>query len=158
MQSSEKVDKDADVDLNICGDVRDLQKVARAMQHARQEVQLQQASRGAWYLEILPGPLFHTRQLSSVQRFITAFGNTYFHAAGTCPISLDDGTTTISEGRRNKALSSPSGVVDQSLRVIGVEGLRIADASVVPLNGLPNAPIQSLCMVIGLKCAKLIQG
>lgn len=147
--SNERADADADVDLNMCGDTRDLQKVWRAIQRARQLMQVQQTSRGARFFEILPGPLFHTRDLSSIQRFITTFGNTYFHAAGTCPMAR----TFDAAGK----MPASSGIVDENLRVAGVDGLRVADASVVPLNGLPNAPIQSLCMVIGLKAANLIQ-
>lgn len=140
---------DAAVDLNICSDVRDLQKVERAMQHARHLVEVQQMSCHACYLEILPGPLFNSSLLSGIRRFVATFGNTYFHAAGTCPMG------TVS--KKSEDSLPINGVVDEYLRVVGVEGLRVADASIVPLNGLPNAPIQSLCMTIGLKAAKLIQ-
>jgi choline dehydrogenase len=39
----------------------------------------------------------------------------YFHPAGTCRMGTD-----------------PEAVVDPALRVVGVDGLRIADASVMP--------------------------
>jgi choline dehydrogenase-like flavoprotein len=46
------------------------------------------------------------------------------------------------------------GVVDTELRVLGVQGLRIADASVIP--AISSSPIQAVCMVIGERCGKLI--
>ena len=47
-------------------------------------------------------------------------------------------------------------VVDPELRVIGVEGLRVADASVMPTvpGGNTNLP----CIMIGEKAADLIRG
>jgi choline dehydrogenase len=47
-------------------------------------------------------------------------------------------------------------VVDSELRVIGVEGLRVADASVMPTvpGGNTNLP----CIMIGEKAADLIKG
>ena len=46
-------------------------------------------------------------------------------------------------------------VVDPQLRVHGVEGLRIADASIMPevIAGNTNTP----CMMIGEKCADMIR-
>lgn len=47
-------------------------------------------------------------------------------------------------------------VVDEKLRVIGVKRLRVADASVIPANGIPSAPIASICMAIGLAAAEYL--
>jgi choline dehydrogenase len=65
---------------------------------------------------------------------------TAFHQAGTCRMGVDDGA-----------------VVDPSLRVVGVEGLRVADASIMPCvtSGNTNAP----SVMIGERAAELlIQG
>ncbi|GAT16030.1 glucose-methanol-choline oxidoreductase [Mycolicibacterium thermoresistibile] len=57
---------------------------------------------------------------------------------------------------RMGADSDPDAVVDPQLRVRGVSGLRVADASVMPTltSGNTNAP----CVLIGEKAAELIRG
>ncbi|XP_054276626.1 glucose dehydrogenase [FAD, quinone]-like [Macrosteles quadrilineatus] len=67
-------------------------------------------------------------------------GTTY-HYSGTCKMGL---------------AGDSSAVVDPTLRVHGVEGLRVADASVMPtvVSGHPNAAI----VMIGEKVADLIKG
>ena len=45
-------------------------------------------------------------------------------------------------------------VVDPSLRVYGVEALRVADASIMPT--IPAANTNAACIMIGEKCADLV--
>ena len=61
-----------------------------------------------------------------------------YHPAGTCRMG-----------------SGEDAVVDSELRVRGVEGLRVADASVMPLN--PGGHISAAVMMIGEKAADLIR-
>jgi choline dehydrogenase-like flavoprotein len=68
-----------------------------------------------------------------------ALGTTIFHPAGTAKMGLE---------------SDPSAVVDARLRVHGVQGLRIADTSVMPriVSGNTNAPT----LMIAEKAARMI--
>ncbi|WP_428484061.1 GMC family oxidoreductase [Rhodopila sp.] len=63
------------------------------------------------------------------------------HAAGTC---------------RMTAYEEPRGVVDPDLRVKGVRGLRVADASIMPADCRANTNFT--CMMIGVMAARLIVG
>jgi choline dehydrogenase len=83
--------------------------------------------------EIVPGPD------ADLEAFIRAQSSTLWHPAGTCTIGYD-----------------ARAVVDPSLRVYGVQGLRVADASVMPtLNSAnTNAPV----VMIAERCAQFVLG
>jgi choline dehydrogenase len=72
--------------------------------------------------------------------FMKANGGSIYHPAGTCKM-----------GMANDRMA----VVDEQLRVRGVAGLRVADASVMPqvVSGNTNAA----CIMIGEKCADMIR-
>jgi len=73
--------------------------------------------------ETLPGPA--TGSDSELADFIKRTGNTIYHPVGTCKMGED-----------------PMAVVDSRLRVRGVGGLRVIDASIMPVvtTGNTNAP------------------
>jgi choline dehydrogenase len=75
--------------------------------------------------EILPGPAFQTDAELAVAA--GKVGTTIFHPVGTCRMGTDN---------------DPAAVVDSRLRVIGVTGLRVVDASVMPTitSGNTNSP------------------
>jgi choline dehydrogenase len=80
--------------------------------------------------EIVPGE-------ADIEGFIRSQASTLWHPAGTCKIGQDS-----------------MAVVDPQLRVHGVEGLRVADASVMPTVTSGNTV--AACLMIGEKLADLI--
>ena len=52
--------------------------------------------------------------------------------------------------------TDPGVVADPQLRVRGITGLRVADASVIPI--IPNAPLNATVLAIAEKAASLITG
>jgi choline dehydrogenase len=85
--------------------------------------------------EHAPGPDVQTDE--QILHFMEHHGNSAFHPAGTCKMGKD-----------------AMAVVDERLRVRGVEGLRVVDASIMPnvTSGNTNAPT----MMIAEKGADLI--
>ena len=85
--------------------------------------------------ELEPGTAVQTDD--EILEYMRKFGQTTYHPIGTCKMGRD-----------------PMAVVDEKLRVHGLQGLRIADASIMPTitSGNTNAP----SMMIGEKCADMI--
>jgi choline dehydrogenase len=86
--------------------------------------------------EHLPGP--ETASDEALMAYARGYATTVFHPCGTCKMGTD-----------------ASAVVDARLRVRGVEGLRVADASIMPTltSGNTNAPT----VMIGEKAADMIR-
>ena len=88
--------------------------------------------------ELVPGP--GVQSDSEIEDFIRREVELLYHPAGTC---------------RMGAVDDEDAVVDPQLRVRGVEGLRVADASVMPL--IPGGHIHLPVMMIGERAADLIR-
>jgi choline dehydrogenase len=87
--------------------------------------------------EIHPGPACMSDE--AIRDKIRADVNTIFHPVGTCKMGSDG-----------------AAVVDAQLRVRGIGGLRVADASIMPeiIGGNTNAPV----IMIAEKAADLVRG
>jgi choline dehydrogenase len=87
--------------------------------------------------ELHPGP--EAKDDSALRAHIARFTETLYHPVGTCKMGQD-----------------AAAVVDSELRVHGIEGLRVVDASIMPtvIGGNTNAPT----MMIAEKAADLIKG
>jgi choline dehydrogenase-like flavoprotein len=116
------------VDPNYLGDPRDLRQLIEGMRIARDiagAAPLQQALTG----ELQPGAA--AQDDSALADYIRQTVRTDWHPVGTCRMGRGD---------------DPMSVVDESLRVLGVQGLRVIDASIMPniVSANTNAPTMAL--------------
>ncbi|QVL19011.1 GMC family oxidoreductase N-terminal domain-containing protein [Pseudomonas qingdaonensis] len=122
------------IDPNYLSEPEDLRVAAQAIRLTRQIVQAPALAAFA-PVEYLPGAALNTEE--QLQQAAGQIGTTIFHPVGTCRMG-----------------NGPLDVVDAQLRVHGVAGLRIADASIMPQ--ITSGNTCSPTLMIGEKAAQLI--
>jgi choline dehydrogenase len=122
------------IDPGFLREQRDTDRLEAALTMARQAGAGPEL--GPWReAELWPGPDVRTR--ADLRGYIRRTLESYYHPVGTCRMGTDDGA-----------------VVDTSLRVRGVAGLRVADAAVMPV--IPNANTNATVLAIAERAAKLV--
>ncbi|KRB80107.1 choline dehydrogenase [Nocardioides sp. Root190] len=122
------------VDPNILADPYDLEALCDAIEMSR-EIGRQAALDDWCEREVAPGPEATTRE--DIRAFARRSVGTYHHQVGTCRMGVDD-----------------LAVVDPQLRVRGVEGLRVVDASIMPV--VPSCNTNAPAIMVGEKAADLM--
>jgi choline dehydrogenase-like flavoprotein len=121
------------IDPNFYGDPDDLDGMVRSFKLTRRILQ------APAFADLRPTDLFTAGVESDdeIRQSLRDRSDTVYHPAGSCRMGSD-----------------PMAVVDATLRVHGLQRLRIADASIMPtlVGGNTNAP----CVMIGEKAADLI--
>lgn len=124
------------IDPRFLSDKRDLDLLVRG-------VQIQQTIMESKVFDSVRGKMFHPARVDDpegIARDIRARADTQYHPVGTCKMGPD---------------GDPSAVVDARLRVRGLQGLRVVDASIMPTvcTGNTNAPT----IMIGEKAVDMIR-
>ena len=121
------------VDPNYLGDERDMQTMLRGFDIAR-DIGAAPALDNWRAEEIAPA----TGDETALREHIKATASSYFHPVGTCAMGETD-----------------EAVVDSELRVRGIDGLRVVDASVMPT--LPSSNTVATVYAIAERGAELIR-
>ncbi|ABL69206.1 GMC family oxidoreductase [Paracoccus denitrificans] len=120
---------------NYFSDPHDLETITDGAMFALEVMEQSAISR---YVERRQLPEAGPVTRDQIRRFCQTTAHAALHPAGTCRAGVDD-----------------MAVVDPQLRVHGIEGLRVADASIMPtlISGNPNA----VCIMIGEKLSDMMR-
>lgn len=123
------------IDLGLLSDERDLARLLKGVKLARQILRQAPMARHG-LTEVIPGE--GVQDDAGLCDFIRENARTVYHPVGTCAMGV-----------------GPGAVVDPRLRVHGIQGLRVVDASIMPtiVSGNTNAP----AIMIAEKAAEMIQ-
>jgi choline dehydrogenase-like flavoprotein len=124
------------IDPNYWSDPHDLDMSLRGLEMAR-EILAQPALKPYLRREVLPGP--QTRDRAALFDYACRMAKTDHHPVGTCRMGTDR-----------------MAVVDPQLRLRGIEGLRVCDASVMPRINSSNTNAPTI--MIGEKGSDVIRG
>jgi len=125
------------IEPNFLSDPYDQMTSVAAMRRMRQI--MDQPALAARIEKILPpADRFPEMTDDDILLEVRALGISSYHACGACEMGAD-----------------AQSVVDPELRVRGVEGLRVADGSIMPR--ITSGNLNATCILIGAKCGELIK-
>jgi choline dehydrogenase len=113
----------------------DLDAMVEGVRLARRITGAPALRRGWGARELFPGRAVASQRL--LEGFVRANAMTTYHFAGTCALGIDERS-----------------VVDPQLRVRGIAGLRVADASVIPV--VPVSALNGPSMLVGYRAASIL--
>jgi choline dehydrogenase len=134
LASSNPLDKPL-VNPNYLEVKTDLDRLVQGVKLAR-EIFATKAFSTSVKQELMPGPEFQSDE--ELRIFVRQKADSYHHQVGACKMGLDD-----------------MAVVNPNLEVYGVEGLRVADASVIPT--VPSGNCNTAILAIAEKVSDLIK-
>jgi choline dehydrogenase-like flavoprotein len=134
LKSSDPLDHPL-IDPNFCGDPYDWKISVEGFKWGR-KILAAESFRPLIKREYMPGPDAQTDE--EIKRYIRQWSKTDYHPVGSCKMGHDE-----------------MAVVDTQLRVHGLEGLRVIDASIMPklISGNTQAP----SIMVGEKGAAIIK-
>jgi choline dehydrogenase len=124
------------IDPNYLGEEADVRRMTAGVEVAR-DIAAQAPFDGWREREVLPGPAVQGRD--ALREFVGRGTGTYYHPVGSCAMG-----------------TGPDAVVAPDLRVHGIDGLRVADASVMPRVVCVNT--NAATIMIGERAADLVRG
>lgn len=135
--NADDVQGQAHISPNYYGDSADMDTLVAGVYKARELANQQPLKE--WGNQCLVGAVTSNKPNArqKLERWIKGATMTTFHYCGTCAMGADEDS-----------------VVDTELRVRGVKGLRIADASVMPVT--PVSALNAPSMMIGYRAAEFI--
>jgi choline dehydrogenase len=122
--------------LNLFGEKADLDLAVQGIRRVR-EVYATEPQASLIRAEVLPGP--QAQSDAALAEHVRRTATTMQHPASTCRMGIDD-----------------NAVVDAELKVRGLSGLRVADASIFP--SIPGGNINAPTIMVGEKCADMLRG
>lgn len=127
--------KRPEVNTNYLSDPRDVTAISRGIRRVR-DIVSQPIADNLVAEEVEPGAQIDSD--SDIETYLRQSFATVYHPVGTCKMGTDD-----------------MAVVDPELKLIGLQGLRVVDASIMPVisSGNTNAPT----IMIGEKAADMIR-
>lgn len=123
------------IDPNYLGDRSDLDRMVQAVKLSR-EIFATSEFKAHLKGELTPGP--DVRTDAEIEEFVRNRADCYHHQAGSCRMGIDD-----------------LAVVDPQLRIRGVDGVRVVDASVMP--AVPSGNCHTAIVAIAERAADLIK-
>lgn len=135
LASNDPLDKPL-VNPNYFGDPSDLTRLVQSVEISR-DIFATNSFRSVLAGELMPGSDVQGKK--ALTEFVRSKADSYHHQAGSCKMGIDS-----------------MSVVDPRLRVHGVEGLRVVDASVMP--AVPSGNCHTAIVAIAERAVDLIQG